>query len=148
MMISVADFDEKIEAILCLHLLLTTAVGDPDVTHQLFREVGASLIGGACIEYLGDVGVIHEGQCLLFSLEAGDDLFCVHDQFDDLKRDAAADRFSLFGDIDHAIATFTDAFEQLVTTCPEPVEWAERLVDCFVVAGSVEKSGAIFLGTL
>ena len=58
--------------------------------------------------------MVHEGQGLALSLEAGDDLFGVHPQLDHFDGDPAPDRFLLLGHIDHAATTFADLLEQLV----------------------------------
>ena len=89
-------------------VVLVAVVGDLDAPHQFHDEVGPARFGGAGVEHLGDVGMVHQGQRLPLGLEAGDDLLGVHAQLDDLERHPAADRFLLLGHIDHAAAAFAD----------------------------------------
>src|SRR5205814_1799880 len=64
-------------------------------------KVRAPIIaGGAGIEDLRDIRMIHHRQRLSFGLEASDHGLSVHSEFDDLKGDAAPDRLGLLGDID------------------------------------------------
>jgi len=58
-------------------------------------EVGSAELGGAGIEHLRDVGVIHHGQCLALLLEARDHIAGVHAELDDLEGDPAAHRLFL-----------------------------------------------------
>ena len=58
--------------------------------------------------------MVHQCQRLAFGFEAGDDLFGVHAELDDLERDPATDRFLLIGHIDDAAAAFTDLLEEFV----------------------------------
>ena len=46
-------------------------------------KYGRPVVGGAGVEDLGDVGVVHHGQGLALGLEARDDLLGVHAQLDD-----------------------------------------------------------------
>jgi len=58
--------------------------------------------------------MIHHRQRLPFGLEAGDHLFRVHPQLDDLERHPPAHRLGLFGHIDHPAAALADLLHQLV----------------------------------
>ncbi len=104
-----------------LSLASSQILGDRDPAHQVHDEEGSSGVGGAGIEHLGDVGMVHEGQGLALGLEAGDDLAGVHAGLDDLECDLAADRFLLLGHVDGAHAPFADLLEQLVR--PDPAAW-------------------------
>ncbi len=53
-------------------------------------------------------------QRLPLGLEAGDDLFRIHPQLDDLERDAAFYRALLLGHVDSAESTLADLLQQLV----------------------------------
>ena len=53
-------------------LLAVAVVGDRDAADQLHDEVGAARVGGAGVEDLGDVGVVHQRQGLPLGLEPGD----------------------------------------------------------------------------
>jgi phosphoserine / homoserine phosphotransferase len=66
-------------------------VGDGGTGGQFHDEVGPLGVGGAGVEDLRDVGMIHQRQGLAFGLEPGDDLPGVHAQLDDLRGDFAAD---------------------------------------------------------
>ena len=95
-------------------LLAVAVVGDRDAADQLHDEVGAARVGGAGVEDLGDVGVVHQGQRLPLGLEAGDDLLGVHARLDDLQGHLAAHRLGLLGHVDDAHAAFADLLQQLV----------------------------------
>ena len=71
---------------------LVAVLGDRDAADQLHDEVGPARVGGAGVEHLGDVGVVHQRQGLPLGLEAGDDLPRVHARLDDLQGHLAADR--------------------------------------------------------
>jgi len=58
--------------------------------------------------------MIHQRQRLSLGLKAGDDLFGIHPELDDLEGDAAAHRFLLLCPIDDAAAALADFLEQLV----------------------------------
>jgi hypothetical protein len=62
--------------------------------------------------------MIHERQRLAFGFEAGDDLFGVHAQLDDLEGHRSMDGLHLLCPIDHPVATFADLLEQLVMVDP------------------------------
>ena len=57
-----------------VELVLVAVLGDRHALDQLHDEVGPAGVGGAGVEHLGDVGVVHQGQGLPLGLEAGDDL--------------------------------------------------------------------------
>src|SRR5207302_8690337 len=60
------------------------------------------------------VDMIHPCQRLPLGLETGDDLAAVHAGLDDLERDLALHRLSLFGHEDGAHAALADLLQQLV----------------------------------
>ena len=109
-----ADQDEQVEPSSGMERLAVAVVGDRDALDQLHDEVGAARVGGAGVEDLGDVGVVHQRQGLAFGLEAGDDLAGVHARLDDLQRHPAADRVRLLGHEDDAHAPLADRLQQLV----------------------------------
>ena len=74
---------------------------------------GRAGVGGAGVEHLGDVGVIHESEGLPFGLEASQDLAAIHARLDDLESDVALTGVGLLGQPDRAHAAFADAFESL-----------------------------------
>ena len=109
-----ANLDEQVEPIARGKPGFVTILRDLDAAHQFHDEVGPAGVGCAAIEHLGDVGMIHHGQCLALGFEAGNDRLRVHPQFDDLEGDPPAHRFLLLGHIDHAHAAFADLLEELV----------------------------------
>src|SRR6266853_1478056 len=84
-------------------------------THEFHNEIRTTGLSGAAIEYLRNAGMIHQSECLPFRLEPGDNTFSVHARFDDLERDATADRFFLVGHVHHAATAFADLLEEFVT---------------------------------
>jgi len=62
--------------------------------------------------------VVHQSQRLLFRLEAGNDLACVHSGLDDLDRHLAPDRFPLFGHPHLAEPANANSFEKFVAGHP------------------------------
>ena len=73
-------------------------LGDRHTLHVLHHEVGTTPRSFAGVKHLGHRRMVHHGQCLLFRLEARDDLFAVHPALDDLEGDAAFDRLALLGE--------------------------------------------------
>ncbi len=110
----VADLDEQVKPFPGAEAVLVAVVGDADAPDQFHDEVGAARLGGAGVEHLGDVGMVHHGQSLPLGLEARDHRLGVHAQLDDLQRHAPAHRFGLLGDIDDAATAFADFLQQLV----------------------------------
>ena len=53
---------------------LIAVFGDGYARHVFHHEVGAAVLAGSRVEYLGDGGVVHEGQGLTLGLEAGQDV--------------------------------------------------------------------------
>src|ERR1043166_6362687 len=94
--------------------VLVAVVGDPNAAHQFHHEVGPARLGRASIKHFGDVGMVHQRQGLPFCLEAANDLFGVHAEFDNFKRDPAAERLFLFRHVDDATAALPDFLEQFV----------------------------------
>ena len=95
-------------------VVLVAVVGNRLAADELHHEIGPAGLGGAGVEDLGNVRVVHQGQGLPLGLEAGDYLPRVHAEFDDFHRDFAADRFLLLGHVDIAEASLADPFEKFV----------------------------------
>ena len=89
-------------------------LGDGNAVDQFHHEVGPARVGGAGVEDLGDVGVVHQGQGLPLGLEAGDHLAGVHARLDDLQGHLAAHGRVLLGHVDDAHAAFADLLQELV----------------------------------
>ncbi len=102
MLDGLTDLNEETEPRLNREMMRITIIGDPIARAQLHDEVGAAGIGGARVEHFGDVRMIQHRQRLAFLLETGDDLPCVHSQFDYFQCHAAADRVLLFGFVDNS----------------------------------------------
>jgi hypothetical protein len=58
--------------------------------------------------------MVHQGQSLSFSLEAGQYLAGVHPQFDDFQGYAPSNGLSLLGEVNHAKPAFTKCFKDAV----------------------------------
>ena len=117
-----------------------------DAAHQFHDEVGPPRVGGAGVEDLGDVRMIHHRQRLPLGLEAGDDLLGVHAQLDDLERDAAADRFLLLGHVNDAAAAFADLLEQLTGPIRSPgFRWGVAIPATALLASKVSGNGSASL---
>ena len=82
-----ADLDEQIQPFLGGELVLVAVLRDADAPHQFHHEIWPAQIGGARIQHLGDVRMIHHRQRLPLRLEPRDHRLGVHPQLDDLQRD-------------------------------------------------------------
>ena len=109
-----ADVNKQLQTPLCLDIISVAIVCDGRALDQFHGKVRPASFGRTGFEYLGDVGMIHHRQGLTFGLEAGDDPFGIHTEFDDLDRHPAANGFFLFSHIDGAKAAFAYQFKQLV----------------------------------
>ena len=123
-------------------LVAVAILGDRDALDQLHDEVGPAGVGGAGVEDLGDVGVVHQRQRLPLGLEAGDDLAGVHARLDDLERDLAADGLLLLGHVDDAHAAFADLLEQLVGADTGARPFQDGLVRRAVLGGRLPRGRA------
>src|SRR5947209_5154467 len=80
-----AYLDEEVETLLRRKIVLIAIFGDLDAANQLHDKVGAAGFSGAGVQHFGDDGMVHHGQRLPFGFKAGDDLFGVHPELDDLE---------------------------------------------------------------
>jgi hypothetical protein len=87
-------------------------MGNP--LNQFHHEIRLFFVRRSSIEHLGDVGVVHQGQCLPFGLKARHDLPGIHADLDDFERHFALDRLTLFGHKHRAHAAFADLLHELV----------------------------------
>ena len=110
-------------------VLLVAVLGDRDALDQLHDEVGPALSGGAGVEHLGDVRMVHHGQRLPLGFKTSQDLSRIHADFDELERDAALDRLRLFGDPDGAHAPFAKLLQESVRTDDDADVLGEALAD-------------------
>jgi hypothetical protein len=87
---------------------------------ELHHEIGPAAGGGAGIEHLRDVRMVHEGEGLPLLFEARDDLPRIHAELDDLERDLAPHRRFLLGHEDDAEAALADLLKQAIGAEPHP----------------------------
>ena len=92
-----ADIDEKGQPVSRREFMGVTVVGEGDSLHEFHDEVGPAVGGGAAIEYLGDVWVLHDGQRFPLGVEAGHHLSGVHSRFDHFECHASANGLRLLG---------------------------------------------------
>src|SRR5205809_1605330 len=111
-----AYLGEYFEPVCRGNTFLVTKLSELDATHKLHDEIRPARFRRAGLEDFGDVWMVHQRQGLPLSFEAGDDLFGVHAQLDDLERDSAADGLGLLGHIDHPAAAFADLLKEFVAT--------------------------------
>ena len=107
---SVADLCEQSETLLDVQSLAIAVLSDRDAGNVLHDEVRPAIIGHTRIEDLGHARVIHHGQGLALSFEAGDDLLRIHAELDHLQRDTPADGLGLLGEIHDGEAALTQNF--------------------------------------
>src|SRR5258708_38531043 len=79
-----ANLDEKAEAFFRRERLEIAVIRNLHTPHQLHNEVRTTGFCRAGVEYLCDVGMIHQPERLPFSLISGQDTFFVHSRFDDI----------------------------------------------------------------
>jgi hypothetical protein len=97
-----------------------------DQVHDEIRPAAARLPG---VEDLGDIQVVHQGQCLPFRLEAGDNLTGVHPRLEDFERYHTANRLLLLGHEDDAEAAFADLLQELVGADNGARALGDRVID-------------------
>jgi hypothetical protein len=89
-------------------------IADLHALDQFHHEIRPSAFGGAGIEDVSDVRMIHQCQGLSLSRKACHHAFRVHSWLDDLKCDAAADRLLLLSHENDATSSFADLLHQFV----------------------------------
>src|ERR1035441_6834345 len=113
-----ANLREKPQALRRGQVPLVAVISNPLTRYQFHHEKRTAALRGAGIEYLGNIGVVHERQSLSFGFKPGDDLPGIHAQLDDLEGDPAADGFLLLGHIDHPAPAFANLLQELVAPNP------------------------------
>ena len=99
--------------------LLGVAVGGDGPTLDEFHdEIRAAAVVHSGVKDPRDVGMIHQGQGMPLSLEAGQDLPRIHARLKDLQRHLAADGLFLLGQVDNAESALPQDAEQLVGADP------------------------------
>src|SRR6266705_6521525 len=94
--------------------MLVAVFRDLDPADECHDEVWATGFGRPCIKHLGDVGVVHQRQCLPLAFKPGDHALRVHSRLDDFQRDPPPDRLLLFSHVNHPASALTYLLEQLV----------------------------------
>src|SRR5947208_15668932 len=106
-----ANLSEEAEPLASAEIVLVAVISDFDALHQLHHEVRPSSLRRATVMDLGDVGMVHQRQCLPLGFKAGNDASSVHAQLDDFEGDAPTHRLLLLGHIDNpatALAAFLE----------------------------------------
>src|SRR6266478_4556153 len=94
--------------------MLVAVFRDLDPADKFHDEVWSTGFGRPCIENLGDVGVVHQRQCLPLGFKPGDHALRVHSRLDNFQRDPPPDGCLLFSHVNHPASTLTNLLEQLV----------------------------------
>jgi hypothetical protein len=111
-----ADRHEQLQPLARGQGVVVAILGDRHAVNQLHDEIRQTGLRGSGVEDAGDVDMIHHGQGLPFSLEAGDDLTAVHPRLDHLDGDLPLDRMHLLCHEDGAHPALADLLQQLVRT--------------------------------
>ena len=106
MLNGLAGRHEQLQTLLGRKFVAITVLVDRDPLYQLHHEIRQTLFGGASVENLGDVGVIHHCQRLPLGLETRDNFSIVCSALDQLQRNSAANGVLLLGHPDRSHATF------------------------------------------
>ena len=94
---------------------VTVAV-DVGAADQLHYEIRSSGLRRPGIQYLGDVGMLHQRERLSLGLELRDDAAGVHARLHHLERDLSPDRLLLLRQKNDAAPALTDFLDQLVVS--------------------------------
>ncbi len=94
---------------------------------QLHDEVVPAGVGGAGLEHLGDVWMVHQGQGLSLGLEPGNYLVGIQTGPDDLQGHSSPDGALLLGHVHNAHASFADLSQELVGADVRGRDSGERL---------------------
>ncbi len=89
-----ADLNEQFQPLFGGQFVGIAIVGDLNATNEFHHKVRATGSGGACVQDLGDVGMIHQRQGLSFGFEASDDFARVHPRLNHLQGHFTTDRCS------------------------------------------------------
>ena len=111
---ALADLSEELEALFNAELAVVSVARDGHASDEFHSKVRPPGLSGAGIEYMGDIGMLQQGQGLTFGVEAGDHLLGVHARLDDLQGHLAFDRLFLLGQIDQAHTTLANLLEKFV----------------------------------
>src|SRR6266481_8574578 len=96
MLYCVADLNKQFQTGSGRQGMLVAVIGDFDALDQFHHKIRPAALGGARIEYVSDVRMVHQRECLSLGLKACNHAFCIHSRFNDLESDSPADRLLLF----------------------------------------------------
>src|SRR5260370_26622253 len=80
-----ANSDEQVQALCGRECILITVFRDFSATEEFHDKIWSAQLGGTGIEYLRDVGMIHQRERLPLCLKPSDHPFRVHARFDDFQ---------------------------------------------------------------
>jgi hypothetical protein len=123
---SLAHLDEQFQPLPYGKSLLLAERGDRLPRDQLHHEEGPALRRRSGIEYLGNAGMVHQGQGLALRLEAGNYRAGIHTQLDELEGNLAHNRMLLARAIDGAEASFAERLDQLIASADFRIDAAIR----------------------
>ena len=124
----VADVDKQLQPLADGQLVFVTVLRDRNALDQFHRKERPTAVGGAGIQDVGDIGMVHHRQRLPLGLEPCDHLPRVHSRLDDLQRHPPLDRLGLLGHVDDAHAAFAELLQQLVGADPRAGFFGERAI--------------------
>src|SRR6266516_5546266 len=94
--------------------MLIAVFRDLDPADEFHDEVRTTRFRRPGIKHLGDVGVVHQRQCLPLGFKPGNHAIRVHPRLDDFQSDPPPDWLLLFRHVNHAASALTNLLEQLV----------------------------------
>ena len=109
-----ADRHEQLQPLAGRKLLFIAKLRNRHALDQLHHEVGPARIGGAGVEHLGDIRMVHHRQGLPLGLEPGDHLPGIHAGLDDFQGHPPLDRLGLIGHVDDAKTPLADLLEEFI----------------------------------
>jgi hypothetical protein len=93
--------------------VLVAVSSDRHALDEVHDEVRSGADRRSCVEYTGNIRMIHQRQCLPFCLEAGGHMSAVQAGLAELDRDQPLDRLGLLRHPHGTHAAFADLLEQL-----------------------------------
>src|SRR5262245_5589867 len=95
-------------------MVLVAIFSDGHAFDKLHDEIRSARWSRAAVEYLGNVRMIHNRQCLPLGLEARHNLSSIHAGLENLERHFAPHWFCLFRKVDNTEPALTNLFQKLV----------------------------------
>jgi len=115
---ALADLQEQFEPVCEVHAAAVAELDQGQARHVLHREEQPALLGGADVQNLRDVRMLHAREQGAFAAETVEDVLAVHARLDHLQRDLAAYRLQLVGEVDRTHAARAELRGDAVR--PEP----------------------------